>query len=163
MAKASAISAPLLGHQRYTVALPTAARSATPSIVRSAKPLLPSTFNVLRRIAWRAFSLRGRPGGRFPFAFSRYEAANNLWRMNIRYHIIQATYLESDTVSIESKSSLMTRWGSVLRHFVRLERVVPHVDCCTGPTASLYVCRDGDRDFNPYADHDPAHSHRYLS
>src|SRR5215471_19911282 len=105
MAKASAISAPLLGHQRYTVALPTAARSATPSIVRSAKPLLPSTFNVLRRIAWRAFSLRGRPGGRFPFVFSPYEAANNLWRINIRYHIIQTTYLESDTVSIESKSS----------------------------------------------------------
>src|SRR5215813_10036506 len=101
LAKASAINAPLSGHQRYTVAFPTWARSAISSIVKSANPVSLRSLKVVCSIARRAFSLRGRPGGRFPFPFSLYDAAVHLWRMILNYHIIQSMYLESDTHSIE--------------------------------------------------------------
>src|SRR5579872_5929926 len=82
LANASAISAPRLGHQRYTVALPTPARSATASMVKSEKPFSLRTSRVLLRMARRASSLLGRPGGLFPLPLPVGETRES-WRIDL--------------------------------------------------------------------------------
>ncbi len=70
-------------------------------------------------MASRAFSLRGRPGGRLPLPFSLGEGMGKVWRITLRYHIILFMYLESDTNSIESKcSSSEVRWGRTTGSFI---------------------------------------------
>jgi hypothetical protein len=66
-----------IGPPAETVALPTLAWAAISSMVSSEKPFFPNSFNVLRKIARRADSLRGRPGGRFLFLIPGFTSAFN--------------------------------------------------------------------------------------
>src|SRR5262245_12559715 len=60
---AAIVSACRSGNARYTVGLPTPARSATASIVTAPGPPSSSSSRAARNIARRASSLRGRPRG----------------------------------------------------------------------------------------------------
>ena len=62
-ATASWTSSVLDAQRRSTVALPTPARAATPSIVSAARPRSARSSSVASRIAAWARALRGRPGG----------------------------------------------------------------------------------------------------
>jgi hypothetical protein len=71
------------------------------SIDKSAKPTARSRRSVLRKMARRAASLRGRPGGRFllPGALPIISAVRTFTDMGLRYHVIKF-----DTNRIESKA-----------------------------------------------------------